>query len=454
MTVEACSKHSDGKLERGTIADCEALHSLLATVSGMFAEWGGTLKSTFSASALSVVKASVAIPSHKGIQDINSLCRLAFHGGRVEVFDHAPKEWLREYDFTSSYPWAMTQSLPWEFIGKEEGLSTVKQSLSICYASVDVPPQWIPPLPYSPVGGGLFFPTGKWSAWFTQAELEYAADNCGCSVKVHHSIRYTSARPFAAYVAKLFADKAQASGARRSFDKLCLNGSFGKLAQKPESSLLRVFNDSAEGRKFAKANSGHCKVISPNDYTAITEEKMQWPAHTHYAAASFITAYSRILLHKAFVQAKSLAYGDTDSIHCVRTPALERGNGEELGGLKIELDDYQARFYAPKLYVLMPRNGKPFYASKGFPVSPEDFEALVAGKAVGRRRILAAKSQLRELRQKKGVPTMLEPEENMKQWNGYSAKRRALPIGQTAPWSVQEILEGKHSEQKSPLAAL
>lgn len=440
-------RFDDSRLHRGATADCRALYELLERVGGMFEEWGGKLKSTFSASALSVVQSEVAIPSHQGRQDINAMCREAFHGGRVEVFHHSPLGWLREYDVTSSYPWSMSKRLPWVLEGKMDGMSGNPNQLSICFATVEVPKQWIPPLPFTPPEGGLYFPWGEWTAWFTQAELEYANAYCGVNVHCHHSVCYSAGQPFTHYIRKLFEDKRNAKGARRSFDKLCLNGSYGKLAQRPESELLRIFQNGSEGRQYARESfPGTIRVIA-DDYTALSESRMQWPAQTHYAAASFITAYSRILLHKHFSKAINLAYGDTDSIHCKATPALNDGNGEELGGLKIELDNYSAKFYAPKLYCLMPEKGEPFYASKGFPVNAEDFGKVVMGEQVGRRRMQTVKEQLSY----EDEPTMLEPFDNLKRWSGHSNKRQAFEDGSTFPWNVADIVEGRHLEQLSPL---
>ncbi len=444
---------TDEKLERGCMDDCIALHALLSKASDMFHDWGGKLKGTFSASALTVVKAEVKIASHDGIQYINAICRQAYFGGRVEVFHHAIMQWLREYDVTSSYPWSMAQDLPWEFVDEyDEDFNPLynRDFLSIVDATVHVPEMDIPPLPFSPAREGLFFPTGTWRGWFASNELEFA-ESLGCTVKVHQSMCYTRAKPFDAYIAKLFADKAVAKGARREFDKLCLNGSYGKLAQKPESEVLRVFGDPSEGIEFARnAEPGTIKVVS-DDYTAFSEKKFKWPAQTHYAAASFITAYSRILLCEHLRRAKSLAYCDTDSIHCERGDSLDSMVNEELGGLKVELDEYHGRFYAPKLYELTPKDSKiaPIYASKGFPVNQADFMEVIQGNKVGRQRMKGAKAQLRQ----KIEATMMTAEENMKGWAGYSGKRKAFKDGSTRAWTVNEILDGKHRKHRSPLAS-
>lgn len=443
-------KLSDDELERGCLDDCRALHALLTKVSGMFVDWGGKLKGTFSSSALSVVKSEVDIPRHDGEQWANLSCRQAYFGGRVEVFNHAPSFKLREYDVTSSYPWSMAQDLPWELVGREDdGYNANPKFLSICYATVNVPAMHIPPLPFSPPTGGLFFPVGNWAGWFTQAELCYARD-CGVKVTVHNSVCYTRAKPFSAYINKLFADKALATGARREFDKLCLNGSYGKLAEKPEKEILKIFASSEDGICYVRESNDptQCTPLVDNDYSVISEKRFQWPSHTHYAAASFITAYSRILLHRHLCAADYPVYCDTDSIHCQFGKCLDTHVNEDLGGLKVELDSYKGRYYAPKLYELHPDKGEPVYASKGFPVNPEAFRQIVTGNKVGKRRMQLVKTQLR----KQSAPMMIEAIDNMKDWAGNSAKRRVISDCETTPWDVEDLIEGRHLDSRSPLA--
>jgi len=467
----AMLKHSDAKLREGCQADTKALWHLVDKARHMFEEWGGSLKSTFSASALSVVKAQVGkpLPSHEGNQRFNDIARMSYCGGRVEIFKHMPDGLLREYDVTSSYPWSMTQPLPWELIGYGKPQIYNPEIASIVYARVTVPKQYVPPLPYCPPSGGLFFPTGTWSGWFTSVELAYAIEHCGVKVRFHDAVNYTVAQPFDSFVNRIFKVKQTATGALREFTKLILNGCYGKFAQRPETSKLQVFASAEEGWKWALEHDQQ-KPAPINDSATAWEVKVRrWPKHTHYALASFITAYSRILLHKKLTNAytEGLAYCDTDSVHCATTSRLD--TSDALGGLKVELDEYRARFYAPKLYMLHKSEGdaehfspKEFasthgksqtvYASKGFPVSADAFHRIVAGERVGnpKGRMQLVKTQL-----KKNAPVRhLTELETAKQWRGQSVKRFAIPghpEGDTEPWDVRELHEGLHEKQFSPL---
>jgi len=465
-------KFSDVKLRVGCQADTEALHALVTKAEAMFVEWGGALKSTFSASALTVVKAQVGVPlpSHEGNQWANDIGRKAYCGGRVEVFKHSPADTLNEMDVTSSYPWSMTQRLPWELLGYGDPRLYDANQLSIVYAKVTVPEQYIPPLPYVPPTGGLFFPWGEWSGWFTSAELVDAIENCGVSVKMHAAINYTSKTPFEQYVSKVFKVKSESTGALREFTKLILNGSYGKFGQKPENTKLQMFDSAEEGLLWARKNAHREPIAMNRSNTAWQIKTHRWPKQTHYAMASFITAYSRILLRKHLQYAHNnggLAYCDTDSIHC--PSSIEWDTGDELGGLKYELRDYRACFYAPKLYELHPvapgsepqcfrppdkdDRYKPTFASKGFPVSPEAFARIIQGERVGnpKGRMQLLKSQLRN---DSGVQHLSESE-TAKQWSGRSNKRCVIanhPEGDTRAWHVAELHEGKHEMQQSPLA--
>lgn len=473
---------SDDKLRRGCQADTEALHALICKAQDLFNEWGGELKSTFSASALSVVKSQLGkpLPSHDGNQWANDIGKKTYAGGRVEVFRHLPAPLLNEYDVTSSYPWSMSQPLPWNLLGWDKPELFNKRKLQLVYARVSVPYQYVPPLPFVPPKGGLFFPWGEWSGWFTSAELEYAMQECGVTAELFEAVSYSVDQPFQTFIDKVFKEKQQATGARREFCKLVLNGCYGKFAQKPENTKLLMFDTAEAGLLWARDNVDREPEPLNASNTAWSMKTFRWPAQTHYALASFITAYSRILLHNHLTWASNgaeggyLAYCDTDSIHCdAKRPWDPRVINDKLGGLKVEMTAYQGRFYAPKLYELHPtHNGhgeeaefyrppnkddryKPeaHYASKGFPVDAASFARIVKGESVGnpKGRMQLLKTQLRK---DSGV-RHLEESETEKAWSGRSNKRFVIPgdpEGNTKPWHVRELYEGLHIEQQSPLA--
>lgn len=439
------------KLRAGCFDDCKGLYELLDIVERQVTGFGGTLKSTFSSCAMSVVKSKLAerameIPSHEGNQWANELGRKAYYGGRVEVFHHAPP-WvsgseypLVTYDVNSSYPASMRESLPWQLYGKAhepgDDLLDSGEWEGIAFARVNVPHGMkIPPLPYRPAEGGIFFPTGEWSAWFPFNELRYARE-LGCEVKLLEAIVYTKAAPFKDFIDEVYEYKRKSTGAARMFAKLMLNGCYGKFGMKPERDILRIFPTEEEGLGYAMA-TGAQKLHS---WRVLCCQTFRWAPTTHYALASYITAGARIRLHRALLQSKHPAYCDTDSVHCA---AYSGQTSDLLGDLKQEGTYYQAAYYAPKLYALT-NDEKTYYVSKGFPVNAEAFGRIVKGQEVKTGRMQLARSQLR-----KGGQALYV--EQLKRWNGRSMKRFAFHGGATRPWEVEELVEGKQLKMRSPL---
>lgn len=458
------------QLREGCFADCRGLYELLDLVDKQVTGWGGKLKSTFSSCAMSVVKAKLAdvgraIPSHDRHQDFNEVGRKAYYGGRVEVLNHAPwwvhptKKPLLTFDVNSSYPAAMRETLPWELYGRAKragnDLLYDGQWEGVGYATVHVPSAMpLPPLPFRPPEGGVFFPTGEWSAWFPFNELRYA-DSIGCDVSLKEAIVYTKAEPFKDFIDEVYEYKRTSTGAARMFAKLMLNGCYGKFGMKPERDILRIFASENEGLDYAMA-TGATKMHS---WRVLSCKTFKWAPTTHYALASYITAGARIRLHKALLQSDLPAYCDTDSVHC---SAYHGTTSDLLGALKLEGTYERARYFAPKLYMLADSKDT-HQVSKGFPVRcstcakkkekerekncpkcAQIFNTIIVGKEVKTGRMQLARTQLR----KGGSAAYVE---QLKRWNGRSMKRYAFSTGHTRPWSVEELSEGAHLEMMSPL---
>jgi hypothetical protein len=437
-------------LIEGCLTDCRLGIELLDKVETLVSNFGGTLKSTFSSSALSTVKAHL---SERGMSipelpsDLNSWSRDGYYGARVEVFNHTPKGTLTEWDVNSSYPWSMTQPMPWEPLGWTNSRKAVMHLFDgttegIIKAVVDVPKMDYPPLPFRDEEKGIYFPTGRWQACFPACELRYAM-SLGVKVTVVEALAFKPANPFEEFVTSVYQLKATSKGAMRTFSKLLLNGCYGKFGQAPEREVLKVFSTKGDALAYAMERPGKCNHIS-EDLRFLTEEIFRWPKHTHYPVASYITGYSRVLLHKAMMASKELAYVDTDSIHAVSLQS-HVGMGALLGQWKLELEKYRAVFYAPKIYELHPREGNPHFAAKGFPVNEQAFRKLVAKEGVGVSRMQLLKTQLRH----DGTVSRVEEE---KRWAGRSRKRFPFSNGTTRPWTVEELASGAHLDALSPAA--
>lgn len=475
-------KWGQDKLKAGCLIDCKMVLQLLDKLETFIVDWGGHLRSTFSASALTVVKADLkerSLKLPKISQRVNETARKAYYGARIEVFRHMPQETLCELDFTSSYPHSMTQRLPWMPVGYVNPAGADRmlhgEKEGIIHAIVTVPRQQFPPLPYKSAEKGIFFPTGKWSGFFAACELRYAVQHCGVQARTLGGIEYVYLSPFEPFVHKIFELKRTAKGALRNFAKLMLNGAYGKFGQKPEHHNLQVFANEEDAATYTlkagiacRENHGmDCKrcgwTVLNKEKSAIAVKGMRWPKHTHYAIASYITAYSRISLHKALTAAVKPAYCDTDSIHCAGFDRSTGMLGDNLGQLKVELEAYRGEFYAPKIYRMTELSGETHVACKGFPVfcskcarlerkerpkqcadCSEQFDAVVNSTKVSRGRMQLLRTQL-----KTGGNSVNRVTDN-KHWKGSSTKRRPFKDGDTEAWTVNDILEGKHKQAQSP----
>lgn len=449
-------KLSRARLEAGCRADCEAVLELTETVETHLESWGGKLKATFSSTALTAAK-HAAGESVGGLPIIppwiNEWCRNGYHGGRVEVFHHKPPDILREYDVTSSYPWSMSQPLPWTYKETIEKPRNLKFE-GMVDAWVETPKMHVPVLPVKDKRGGLYFPTGRWRGVYTALELRYA-QTLGVKVEPLEAMRFATAQPFDDFITRAFHLKETSTGAARQLGKALLNGAYGKFGEKPEKEKLYVFPDEETAQYAlvdAETNGRKVTVLSKSSLRFQLHEVCHWPKHTNFAAAAYITARSRILLHEHLLRAgPALAYTDTDSIHAPKTKALDAHVNTALGGLKVEMKRLRGEYFAPKLYRLKNLdNGETYLASKGFPVNADDFKKIVAGERVFRESFLKVKGQLRRTQNK--FTRLTGDKMTFRAWGGKSAKRCPLPDGSTRPWTFAEIDAEKHLEAFSPLA--
>lgn len=437
------STWGEKRLEEGCRADCECVLELLEKVETLVHSFNGKMCNTFSSTALSILRANHTVLDFRPHSAINKIAREAFTGGRVEVFRHNPDGLLSEWDVASSYPWSMAQELPFEFVRMAHGLSAQKylfetDTASLIEADVSIPEVEIPVLPWRHPEGGIYFPTGEFRAWFVADELRYAMQTKAARLmRIRNAIVYQRRKPFVSFVEKLYEMKRTSKGAMRAFTKLMLNGCYGKFGQHPEKEVLQIFSDHDEA--FEALKIGKTRVLGSALFQLT--EKYLWSAQTHYAIAAYITARSRMLLHKFLSIANNLAYCDTDSIHAAKDSPLEMYESDALGGLKREVSEMYAHYYAAKIYELHPISGKPIYASKGFPVSENAFRRVVAKEAVSTERMQLFKRQLLTGNKPSRV-------KDVKRWSGMSLKRRRIAKGNTVAWSVKELLENEHLKGK------
>lgn len=473
--------------KRGCLTDAELVLELLDKIETQAQEWGvKNLSPTFSGMALSVIRTDLKfkglrLPSHEWNHEILQLCEPAYLGGRVEIYHHRLLRLLREWDISSSYPASMCKALPWELLGKISGGKKLRNLMEgngvegIVQAKVFVPQNMhIPPLPFIPPTEGVYFPTGTWTGSFAACELRYA-ESLGCGVVPISGVAYTSEAPFKDFVHKVYAEKLRAKLEGRpavcAFNKLVLNGGYGKFGQGPELETLHICATDDEGFSLARKHaatgarplaSGHMR------YMAVTTYRM--PQHTHYGIAAYVTAYSRIAVHSALLAATNPCYTDTDSVHA--EALQEHLVGEGLGRWEEKRRNFHGEYFAPKLYRLQLENGDWHFASKGLPLQTDEafdallqeeldslrarakasrFDDIVHGRKIRIATIAGLKTQLAK---HEGRFTRLGgdwADPLHRSWKGHSTKRRSLEGGATVPWTADELLSGKHLDEFSPL---
>lgn len=256
--------------------------------------------------------------------DITTKLRLAYKGGRCESWIRGtPDKKVFCYDKVSLYPSVMfDKPFPVGRNGFESksdvnlcndgfALCTVKQDSDIPFLCVK-----------NLCADGnikLLFPNGTFKTWFTYPELRYfSIKRLGKILKIEQAFETKGLKfYFKEYVNEFFKLK-QEDKEHADFWKLCMNSLYGKFAQDAHSPELELKPDNS--------------IVA----TAIPISKKQ-SFLTNILTSAYITAYSRIDMHKHYreIGAENLVYTDTDSLHSFK----EISNiGKELGDLDFKID--------------------------------------------------------------------------------------------------------------------
>lgn len=286
---------------------------------------------------------------------INDIERLAYYGGRTEVFDYGFYNNVIYEDIVSSYPAAMLykryphpcyyslhQSCKWSDIKSMEGISLVR---------ISVPDMHIPPLPYRDTSGNgkLIFPIGEWTAAYTHPELRMAEKH-GARIKaVYASILYKKTwEPFGKYIYEFYRKKERSSGIRRSFYKLLLNSLYGKWGEKREEIIRDNINRISMDDIYGKV----VDISDSNGWVTLTGDRLPDPKHAFPVLAAYVSSYGRIKLFEerlcfGNIHKNNILYCDTDSCVSLKSPAVNCGSG--LGQWEFrKMECFQA--VAPKFY--------------------------------------------------------------------------------------------------------
>ena len=181
---------------------------------------------------------------------------------------------------------------------------------------------------------------------------------------------------FTDFVQPLFIEKSHSTGGKRKASKIALNSCYGKFGQSyhRKAPLVHYFKSEKEQFEFIQDHPDmknfkavHNKNSNLWIVYEIIENTMMKP-FMNVSISSYITAYSRIELHKQlqFCEDNNIEvyYCDSDSITVAQENMKLIKLGKKLGNWDIEQTFEKVKFMAPKSYLAI-QDGKPFLKMKG-----------------------------------------------------------------------------------------
>lgn len=353
-------KFTRQELEEYVMVDTVVLYKVLEEAQKIF---GSIDKMTIAGESMAKFKTMYDVKKLWMPCRMDKYFRESYSGGRVEVFKRHGKN-LKYYDFNSMYPTVMSeQEYP---SGLAVYTSVLKKGkLGIYTVKVKAPDLQIPFLHAYSEEGKLLFPTGSWTGTYTSVEIEKAL-TLGYEIKVVRGYYFTKkCRPFQEYVAHFHAKKNKASkegkGAVKYVAKRYLNSLYGKWGQKRNFDKVVPI----EGSLRDMARKYKVKEVLSDLGLCVIDDVSRSP-YTTVHIASFITAYSRIMLYEAMEMVQDrggqVYYCDTDSIVC----DVELPTGENLGDLELENEIKEGYFLFPKFYGFLNGKDEEVVRAKGF----------------------------------------------------------------------------------------
>jgi len=282
----------------------------------------------------------------------NEFERKAYRGGRAEVFKKGEKE-VFQFDVNGMYLSVMRDNYfpnPSSVRHYEtgEGWREFFDNYNmILDCVVEVPEQYIAPLPYRTPAGKLIFPTGTFRGCFTSPELIESSKYGVRVLKVFEYNVYGKSgdyfKSFAEYVNQKRQEfKKSGNKAADEMIKDIGNSLYGKFGQTNYSTKyipLEDYDGDISGKEIIYSVDGIVYVIE--------KENPEDTQHTAPVLSLFITSYARIKLLKWLKEFEPyVVYCDTDSIHLTEK-VIEGSN--EIGELKFEGTTKQ-HYYTPKYY--------------------------------------------------------------------------------------------------------
>jgi hypothetical protein len=423
--------------------DCEILWKAIAEFEREILELGGQLQQTIASTGMNLIRRAYLKAPIYTSDRINQIAEQAYSSSRVEVVSRNIED-CSGYDINSSFPFSMTLAQP----GCLREVRTTlpdddsDECIYLADVTIEVPDMSLPPLPFRQQGR-VFFPVGRWRAWFDSTDIRLAVRE-GCTIhKVHEVYVFEPFYDLRDFVLEIYGRRAATKDAfRKLLYKYLLNCPYGKFAEGVWKQEMLINPDKIERDKL--------QLLQPGIWLA---EKKATIAHRHVPISCHITALSRRLLYDygkaCYEQGKPSAYFDTDSLF---TKADLPVDETKLGALKLEKKLTWAEFFVPKIYrgegFELGKEGqwKPIQITKakGFSLGRkargeawERFNQIASGDRIGIQRQV----RMREL-YRTGETAPIDVLVVKALMFEMLTKRFHYPDGETRPWSIDELKSG------------
>jgi hypothetical protein len=422
----------EAELAQYNAMDCEILWKAISQFETALLELGGQLQMTIAACAMMLFRRKYLQRSIETSQSVNARAIEAYFSSRVEPFARECGK-AYKWDLNSSFPYAMTFPLPGDCTGFTDHMPSLGHGhLFIADVDVRVPESYLPPLPRR-AQGRVFFPTGRWSGWYTSVDIELLIREGGSIERVREVVTFESRDDLALYAMDLYARRKTATD---SFEKIVykylLNSLYGKFGESEYKSQVLVNPEVIDRVGDPENGIEPMSEMMPGVWRQETKVPV---AHAHVPIAAFTVARARETLYDGLSKCQEIYYTDTDSN--VTTEGFESSN--DLGQWKLEDTLVRGYFAAPKVYryTTLDEGGKEVehHHAKGFSdMDGAKFDLLVSGQKIPYQRM----ARLRELYGgKTSAPVEVLVEKALK---GLALPKRCMyPDGHTRPWGVTEL---------------
>ena len=225
--------------------DCKILYRAIHAFQDLLLEEGGVLQKTIASCGMALFRRKFLGQSIRTNEGVNEIARTAYHASRVEVISHRCVD-AKYYDFNSSFPYSMTKPQPGELLKIHRGLPDYllqkKDRSYLVKARIKVNDCHIPAIPYREQRNNrLFFPTGTWTAWFTDVDYETVLSEGYDVLRVYESMEFNVFHDLGEYALSIYSKRKNESDPfMKLLYKYLMNAVYGKLAERPEKKKMWI----------------------------------------------------------------------------------------------------------------------------------------------------------------------------------------------------------------------